>query len=513
MLARVGGFFSSSFRALGKPLTRDRPFLVLYLALSALYLAPVVMLRHLPMQDGPAHLALIQIWRHLDDPGVIQQEYMARGGLPPYVVYYSLLRLLGALTDLETANRFILAGYVIALPLSFAYTFTRFGRDMRYGLLAFPFIYNTPFIYGFTSNVIALPLFVLAIGLTKSYLDRPNWRRELTLTVLIMVLYLSHVLVAAAYAVSAPILLLSHVHRPLQVLRRGLFGLPAFALALWWSQGQTKGTKFEGEHFDVSQNLREGIAWINDVQLGNWDEYALLAVFATVLLCAALPSPPLTTPRRHWTFALAAVAVFALFFAAPAHTFKPYYHWATNSRLVLPGVFLLLLLPKLPLRGARLLLLAPALIVFTLSGFELYQSFTRYDATLRHLDRVIEAIPANKRVLPLVYDQGDGLHRGYPIRHTLLLYQAQKPGYMPEGLVSDNTPIAFRTRRTPGPFYKRPGDFRYNVHGSYYHYFLAAFPEGRPPPDTLPTAGANLRLVRRSGRFAAYENLGPRPAG
>jgi hypothetical protein len=512
MLERARRLVAMRLSAATKVVLDDKVFVLLYLALCAVYLAPVLLLRHLPMQDGPAHLALVQIWRHLDGDGVIAKEYVARGGMPPYVTYYTLLRLLGGVWSLQTANRIILAAYVVSLPLAVAYLATRFGRDRRYGLLAFPLIYNTPFVYGFTSNVVALPIFVVTIALLKEYLDRPKWTKELGLALLVILLYFSHVLVAAAFAVGGPIVFFAQVHHPLRVLRRCVFALPALVIALLWSRGQTESAGFDGQYLSVSQNMTWLLSWTNDVQLGSVDEVALLVLGATLVLCTIPRAQAFALPRAHWSVALAALGVLALFFVAPAHTTKPLYHWATNVRLVVPALLLLLVVPKAQLRGVQLGLVLPALAFFAHSGISLFQSFSKFDAEVRHLDAVVSVIPENRRVLPLIFDQSDGLHQGYPMRNILLTYQAQKPGYMPEGLVSDNTPIAFRTHRTPGPFYKTPSDFRYSAHGRYYHYYLAGFSKVQQPPETLPHADGNVRLLKRSGRFAVYENVGTLPA-
>ncbi len=512
MLERARRSVAMRLSAATKVVLEDKVFLLLYLALVAVYLAPVVLLRHLPMQDGPAHLALVQIWRNLDGDGLIAKEYVARGGLPPYITYYSLLRLLGSVLSLEAANRVILGAYVVALPLSVAYLATRFGRDRRYGLLAFPLIYNTPFVYGFTSNVFALPIFVLSIALLKEYLDRPKWSKELGMALLVILLYLSHVLVAAAFAVAGPVVFFAQVHHPLRVLRRCLFALPALIIALLWSRGQTQNAGFDGQYLSASENMTWLLSWTNDVQLGSVDEYALLVLGATLVLCTTARVQSLALPRAQWSIAAAALGILCLFFVAPAHTSKPIYHWATNVRLVVPALLLLLVVPRAQLRGLQLGLILPGLAMFAYSGSSLFQSFSKFDAEVRHLDRVVSVIPENRRVLPLIFDQSDGLHQGYPMRNILLTYQAQKPGYMPEGLVNENTPMAFRKHRTPGPFYKTPSDFRYSAHGRYYHYYLAGFSKGQDPPETLAHSDGNVRLLKRSGRFAVYENIGTQPA-
>jgi hypothetical protein len=76
--------------------------------------------------------------------------------------------------------------------------------------------------------------------------------------------------------------------------------------------------------------------------------------------------------------------------------------------------------------------------------------------------------------------------------------------------VNEGTPVAFRAAPPPSLHQSaaRYG-FNYDQFGPHYDYFLAVFGEGEAPAATFPGGGANVRLVAKSGRFAAYENIGP----
>ena len=93
--------------------------------------------------------------------------------LAPYLVVYSLLRVLGHIVSLDVAGEMVLVGYALGLPLAVAYALRSFGRDARLSLLAFALIFNRQFVLGFLSSLFAIPLFIFIIGLLKRYLDSP----------------------------------------------------------------------------------------------------------------------------------------------------------------------------------------------------------------------------------------------------------------------------------------------------------------------------------------------------
>ncbi|MBK6848123.1 MAG: hypothetical protein IPG96_11510 [Proteobacteria bacterium] len=480
--------------------------------LAGAHLLPLLLARHLPMGDVPAHLAVVQIWRTPVGQGLMGQAYEHRSVLPPYLTYYGTLRLLGSVLSLEAANKLILVAYVLALPLSLAYLLGAFGRDRRLALLGFPLIYNVCFTHGFVANLLALPLLLGTLGLLQHYLRGPTLRRELLLALLVAAVYFTHVLAAAPFAIAAPIVFFAHVRRPRAVLRRSLFVWPTLAFALVWTLHSAGGQGFGGPHRTPAVNLVVALDWINNFLVGSVDELALLAVAGTLIACLLLPArgaDAVALPRGHWALGASALAITACYFVAPGHLDQPWYHWATNVRLVLPALLLLLTLPQARLSGARALLLAPLVVLTLWSAVVTAQGFRAFDATVRHLDRVLPAIPADRRVLSLVYDETDGVHQGFPLRHLPLLYQVRQGGYMPYDFDMPMMPIGYHGAATPAPFFKNPQDFRYAEHGRYYDYFLAIF---RAPGEAGPTlAGATteqVRLVTQSGRFAVYQNLG-----
>jgi hypothetical protein len=503
-LARAQGRLVAALRG-------DAVFYGLFGVLAVVFLLPLAVARILPLQDAPGHLAVVQIWRHLAQPGPMGESFRSSGELSPYLTYYSLLRVLGVAMPLEWAQKLLLGAYVVGLPAALAYTLGRFGHDRRYALLSFALVYNTPLIYGFISNVLALPLFVLALGLLRAYLDRPSIAREVGLAAVVLLVFLTHLLMAAALAIALPIVFLASVGHWRQIVRRGLFVLPTVLVGSWWVVHSMKQGHTSGVHIPPSANMPWFLQWTNDVLVGDADEVALLAVGASWVLGAMLSASggPPALPRGHWALGAAGMVVLTAAFFLPKHMTTPVYHWATNCRFVVPALLLLLGAPPASLAGKRAWVLGPGLAGTLWMGVHVVASFRQFDALVAPLDRVIAAIPERKRVLPLTYDERDGLHQGFALRQVLYYYEIRKLGYVPY-LAEPYPAVTWKTGATPHPSHFRPGDFDYQRHGEYYDYFLITTAPGREPGPTFPGAGANVRLVASGGRFAAYENVGPR---
>lgn len=503
---------------MGAFIREDRLFSILFPLFLLLYLLPLLIVRHLPMQDLPGHLAMVELWRHPTASDLIANEYQIRGGLPPYLTYYGLLRLLGSIVSLETANQLILIGYALLLPFSFLFLLITYGRDRRYALLSLPFIYNISFVYGFVANLLFLPVLFFSLGLLKRYLDAPTVSREVILALLVIILYFTHIFGAVVFAVAAPVVFFAHLSKtwltkPWLILRRSLFVWPGLLAAYWSSARMNAHAGFGGDWRTVLGNMEAMLQWINNILKGQEDEIVLVVLALTVLAILLLPSASsekTVFPRAHWSLGVGGIGVFILYFLTPAHMQRPYYHWATNVRFVVPALLLLLTIPRASLRGIKFLVLVPLLCTMSWEAFALCRSFLEFDRQARSIDSIVEILPENRRVLGLVYDSTDKSHQAYVFRQYPLLYQVRKGGYMPQGFFSEpHMPVQFRRPPTPTPFYQNPREFNYAVHGRHYDYFLTVFPAEENIGNSFPGAGANVQLIKKNGRFAVYQNTGP----
>lgn len=503
--ARIG-------RALRSRWAADPLFTALCGGLLLLYLLPLLLTRHLPLQDYAAHLRVAAILRAIGtDAGLMASCHELNGGFSSYAAYYYLLWGMGTLMSLEAAQRLIIALYIVAVPCGAAYLLGAFGRDRRYALLSFPFVYNSWVIIGLLAQAFTLPLLLFGLGLLKRYLDGPNLRRELTLAGLACVLHLTHFVGFVTFGLAALVVFFAHARGLRQVLRRGLWALPSLAIALLWSGGLLKGEGLELHFAPLTESMKLIPDWLIDIYLGQLDEVVLIGLFATAMvgyLRQGAEGPP---AAGQWSLAGAGLALLLALFALPLVVLKPAVNFPTNVRLALPGVLLLTLAPRAPLKGRQLWAIAPALLLVAGFGVLTVKNFVAFDRMARHIDPLLDVLPADRRVLQLRYHAGDDIHRGLPLLHLGELYQVRKGGFIPDGMVGWGiSPVRIKGPWSPGPRADLAHDFRYAAHGGYYHYFLVTLAPGVAAERAFPGARpGEVRLVRQSGRFALYENVGP----
>lgn len=502
MGASVVGFLHDGFGF------SDKLFVCAFIVLLAIYLQPFFAFRYLPMQDLPAHLAVVRVWSDLGTDSVLGQTYAARDTHAPYLVVYGLLRLLSQIVSLQIAGKLVLVGYALALPLSVAYTLRSFGRDPRLSLLSFAFIFNRQFVLGFLSSMVSIPLLVFTIGLLKRYLDAPSMRREVTLAMVVIVLYFTHGLAALGFAIAGPVVFFLHVRSIKETLRRSLFVIPSLAVFAFGALRSSSPKGFVGHYSPFYTNIAELGHWAIDVLHSDVDDYALMAIVATLVICAATMPQRRIRVQRSFVMGVAGIALLIAFFFLPSHVSQPIDHWGTGGRVVIPGFLLLLGLPSIDFRGARTLLLFPALIVMLAGRVQLGRAMADFHRQAEPIDDVLAALPADKRVMCLVYEKEHPAFEASPFWHFLTYYQVQKGGATSDGLVNEGTPIQWRAAPLPSLSpHQAYSAFKYSEMGASFDYFLVLWPAKLAPQNSFPGAGNNVRLVKRNGRFAAYQNI------
>ena len=192
-----------SLNQLNKSTKPDRLFWALFAGMTALSLVPIWAFTYFPSQDGPAHLNSVAVLMALGDgpAGVLEVFYTAQWQVSTNQLGFLLLRGLGAFLPLLVAEKVLLSLYAVGLPLA-SLTAVRWARGEPYAaLLSFPLIFTLPLYMGFHNFCLSLPLFVLSIGLYHAYSLRPSWGRGVALSLLLVVLYLTHIVTAASAVV------------------------------------------------------------------------------------------------------------------------------------------------------------------------------------------------------------------------------------------------------------------------------------------------------------------------
>lgn len=538
-----------------------RVFLIGYLLLLPVYLAPILRTRFLPGLDLPFHLSIADMLRKAGDPdSPYAAFYEPRLSLAPYAAHYLLLLGIGKLVALDLAHAAIMVAYVAALPLAAAGFLAACGRSRLPALLAFPLAYNLTLHYGFVSFCLSLPVLLLLLALLARLLHaearpRAAWRGPWALTALAaaaaFALFLCH-LQNFLFGVCAAVAVLGFNRAPLRRRAQGLLALtPALAALLWWALragfaqgpgGQGGGLAFAWHELKAARladlrwgalplraELGERLGYLPEQMLkgfGDGSDVAaarvLLAAIGLYVLLGAiaheLGGPPARPPRLRVASWLLLLGAALAFFALPHHlrsfelmTFYPRFS-------VLVALFLLPLVPAAlaRVRGwPRVALLLPALLAGGHHGRLLNRHYAAYRDELSDFRHVLRAIPPDGKLVSLIYDRrASALRIESPLVGVAGFYVARR--HMPRAMVPlaycgmRHIPCALRAGAPPVPF---PGpwlDQPYSPDAmvDHFDYFLLR----SPPPDHPLAARAEARLLAQRGSWSVYGKRVSRPA-
>ncbi|MDA1190606.1 MAG: hypothetical protein O3A46_02855, partial [Candidatus Poribacteria bacterium] len=160
-----------------------------------LQLVPVWAFRYFPSQDGPAHLNNATVLRefHHPDRTIYREYYHLNKNLDPNWMSHLLLAALGAFLPILIAEKLVLTGYVVLLPLSVRYALRAIRADA--GLVAFlifPFVPNYLYHMGFYNFMWSLPLYFFVFGYWLKHRERFGLRETVVMTFLALALYFCH---------------------------------------------------------------------------------------------------------------------------------------------------------------------------------------------------------------------------------------------------------------------------------------------------------------------------------
>lgn len=172
---------------------RENLFFVL---LIVIHLLPIWFFKYFPSQDGPIHIETASVLReyHFPDRPLFRQYYSLNTHLVPN--WFSQIVLVGLMHIVPplVAEKILLSGYIILLPISMRYSLQAIRPDSGFlALLAFPFIYNFLFHLGFYNFCYSLAMFFFVIGYWLKYQNRFKPHNIGTLTFLSLLLYFCHI--------------------------------------------------------------------------------------------------------------------------------------------------------------------------------------------------------------------------------------------------------------------------------------------------------------------------------
>lgn len=177
---------------------------LLLAALIILHVLPIWLVPRVPTQDGPLHVEnVLALLGHAGGSPLLQRWYDANWGAQPNWLTQALLAPLLQLASPATAEKLVLTGYTVLLPLAFRAVLPRGARGAWGTLLVFPLVQAFPYQMGFWNFCWGLALALLWAAAWTRARGRVGPLRVAGLAVLALLLYLAHPMALGAALLAA----------------------------------------------------------------------------------------------------------------------------------------------------------------------------------------------------------------------------------------------------------------------------------------------------------------------
>jgi hypothetical protein len=470
-----------------------------------LALWPIWSQRFPPMQDYPQHLLQAQMLRVHDNPAFDYNRNFEFHLRPYYAAFTLAVLLFSTVAPIEVAGKLALSLYPVLIAVVVYRLGRRSGaRGAPWGaLLFFPMAFNQQYFLGNVNFLLSLPLLVLALMDFEELLTGPAgaWP-GLRQFLWQAVLFMAHPFTLLAYVGLAAVTAVAGWEkregwtRKLLVMLGGAFLLLA---ASWIASGGASLPKLPAAGEIEWLSLRwtweffalmfNGMQWSRGAQpvpLVLWG-----GVFAILLAASVAGRKERGALLRRRAIVLVPVLIALCILPTRLGTFT-----FVNLRAAAIAYFLLALMAAdLEFKGWQACALA-VLLALTLADSIARQA--RIAAEVGQVVPVVERIPPNSRILPLIFEPGSPELEPFffePHLHDhdyyhLLVGGGFNPYFFPAPVL----PVHYRKgAERPAPGEDNPWGFSWAAHASDYQYFLT-----RGAPESFKSS-----MARRCGEVAA----------
>lgn len=398
------------------PLRDDVWLRRLYFGLAVLSILPFWVVTYLPTVDGPCHTynswVLRQAGNEEEHPLFHRFYEVNLQPFPNWTGHAVLAALMYAVPPL-VAEKLLVSGYALLFLAGAWYLAGAVRPEERWpAFLAFPFVYNGMFQFGFYNFSLSLALFFFILGLWWRHREDLSPGFAVKINLLLGLCYFTHILSFGLSLVSIAVLWLV-------TLRRGAWKrhllhipvlLPQIFLPLWFLNRQGGGsipsdTSFQGL---VKYLLRLGVLFtFSEIQLlmATTLSGVILAFAALTFLRRNLGGDvrrPRFSFREEDGFLLLSILFVLFYFVSPAETaggsvLKP--------RLSLYPFLVLIpwLAPRFTPRARRAAVAGLALLAVLDVGYQV-RWHRLMDGEMQEYLAGLEGIPRHARLLPLTFD-------------------------------------------------------------------------------------------------------------
>jgi hypothetical protein len=491
-------------------------FWALLVSLLAFYLVPIWANDYLPMLDLPVHYGIAATFHNYHSPhSVVSRYYESRGHFSPYFFFYTVCHVLSYVFSITVVMKIMLSATALGLVGAALYLLRSLKRSDWLIFFALPLLYDVNATYGYVSYRFSVVFLVASIGALHLEIGQPRARRSVLLAALALATYFSH---AYGFAILGflwffyTVLCSPSLKRALRVtlsLAPAVLCAAPWYLATMWGKGPTGSWRVE---LMPLVKLMELIPFrLLNSFTGDRDEIVFLGLcLLWVVLVSVSPRPAARRGLRDMLSAYAleicVLLLFVAYFAVPTTLISPLHQvYRVSYRFLLPLCLLAIAVPRIELRASRLLVILPAVLLSGWYGVIVHGEYRGFSARYQSFDRVIDAIPAGKRVLAYSYQTWDRAYTVPMLGHFVGYYCARK-----DGLTSiDHTFAAFpytplklrQPEQHPDPP-PAPAALPMGVFGPRYDYYLIGDPDRtrRAPFDLR-----GMRLLVDAGAWRVYE--------
>lgn len=168
---------------------------ILLALFSIANLYPLWILDYFPSVDGPAHVALTDIWLNYESADhEMYQEFFEKSSVNnPNMFVYLLLYVLMIVFPPFLAEKILLSLFVVGLPMSVWYMTTSVSfRGGVIALFSFPIVYNYITYFGFYNFLFGSLMYCITMGFWLRYRGKKSLKTHILLTLLLLAAYYTH---------------------------------------------------------------------------------------------------------------------------------------------------------------------------------------------------------------------------------------------------------------------------------------------------------------------------------
>ena len=500
----------------------QKPWVVLILALTVLYLIPIWSFHYFPSQDGPSHIANAEVIKDFGDQERVFDQYY-RLNTRPFPNWISHLWLAGWLYLVPplVAEKLLLSLYVILMPLCIWYLLQAAGhRQPLYLLLAYPFIYHFSLFMGFYNFSLAVPLCILSLGYWWKHREAWTWQRVAILNLCLATTYFSHLVPYLLFYALVPFLAIASLRTRWRLLLLNLVSvLPASILGIQYvlTSGFSAAAQTPNNLGNFSRLLGE-LLWLNGLVSFNLVHEKRLGRVLVVVIAVAIV---LGIAHRMWRWHRERTALLESrdYFLLPCVIVLGFYFYlpdgvANQGGLVtarmnlLAGLFILPWLKEDIWKMARWGMTVLAVGVVLLNWGYFTHRIHLFQPELRAYTAGTDLLGENDVVMPLIFDKTGPYSGRVQVFTHAMNYYCLENGNINLGNYEAQQhyfPVSFREdfqRPTISQVHYTPQEIDFGACAEYVKY-IVAFGENA---DVLRQVEIHYGLLRHEERLRVYRS-------